>query len=51
MSWYTRLVSGVLFPLHERLKQHTTVRVRRDMERTQWLTCLLYTSPSPRDRG
>ena len=38
MSWYTQLVSGVLFPLHERLKHHTTVRVRRDMERTQWLT-------------
>ena len=37
MSWYTQLVSGVLFPLHERLKHHNTVRVRRDMERTQWL--------------
>lgn len=33
---YTRLVSGLLFPLHERLKGHTTVRVRRDLERSQW---------------
>lgn len=33
---YTRLVSGVLFPLHERLKRHSTVRVRRELEETQW---------------
>lgn len=38
MSAYTRLVSGVLFPLQERLKRHDTVRVRRDLERTQWWT-------------
>jgi phenylacetate-CoA ligase len=37
MSLYTRFVSGVLFPLQERLKHHDTVRVRRDLERTQWL--------------
>jgi len=36
-SFYTRLVSKVLFPLHERLKGHTTVAVRREMERSQWL--------------
>ena len=36
MSLYTRLVSGVLFPLHERLKGHETVRVRRELERSQW---------------
>lgn len=38
MSLYTALVSGVVFPLQERLKQHTTVAVRREMERSQWLS-------------
>lgn len=33
---YTRLVSSLLFPLHERLKSHTTVAVRRAMEKSQW---------------
>lgn len=33
---YTRFVSGVLFPLQEKLKHHDTVRVRRDMEDRQW---------------
>lgn len=33
---YTRFVSSVLFPLHERLKGHDTVAVRRRMERAQW---------------
>lgn len=37
MSLYTKLVSGVLFPLHERLKHHSTVSVHRNMERSQWL--------------
>jgi phenylacetate-CoA ligase len=36
VSLYTRLVSGLLFPLHERLKGHDTVAVRRHMEETQW---------------
>lgn len=35
---YTRFVSGVLFPLHERLKAHSTLSVRRELERTQWLS-------------
>ncbi|MFY7942697.1 MAG: phenylacetate--CoA ligase family protein, partial [Burkholderiaceae bacterium] len=35
-SVYTTLVSKFLFPLHERLKKHSTVHVRRDMEETQW---------------
>ncbi len=35
---YTRLVSNILFPLHERLKRHTTVSVRRAMEDSQWWT-------------
>lgn len=37
MHPYTRLVSGLLFPLHERAKSHDTVRVRRSLERSQWL--------------
>lgn len=36
MSLYTTLVSTALFPLHERLKHHSTVAVRRDLEETQW---------------
>ncbi len=35
---YTRLVSGVIFPLHERLKGHTTMADRRALEQSQWLT-------------
>ena len=37
MGFYTLLCSSVLFPLHEILKEHTTVKVRREMEQTQWL--------------
>ena len=33
---YTKLVSGLLFPIHERLKHHTTVAVREKLEETQW---------------
>jgi len=33
---WTRIVSSFLFPLHERLKGHDTVAVRRQMEDTQW---------------
>lgn len=33
---YTRFVSQVLFPLHERFKSHTSVAVRRAMEDSQW---------------
>lgn len=36
MSLYTRLVSGLVFPLQERLKQHDTVRVRKEMEQSQY---------------
>lgn len=35
-SIYTKLVSGLLFPIHERLKHHTTVAVREQLEETQW---------------
>lgn len=36
MSLYTRLVSGLLFPLHERLKGHQSVRIRAELEQSQW---------------
>jgi len=34
---YTRFASGVLFPVHEWLKGHHTVTLRKELERTQWL--------------
>ncbi len=37
MSLYTEFVSSLLFPLHERLKGHDSVAVRRQMEQAQWL--------------
>lgn len=37
-SLYTSLVSGLLFPIHERLKRHDTVAVRKRMEESQWWT-------------
>ena len=33
---YTQVVSRCLFPLHELLKKHKTVQVRRHMEESQW---------------
>ena len=33
---YTRFVAGVIFPLQERLKGHTTVAVRTSLEESQW---------------
>ena len=36
-SGYTALVSTLLFPLHEWIKRHDSVALRRRMERTQWL--------------
>lgn len=36
MSPYTRFCSGLLFPLHERLKGHDSVAVRRRLELSQW---------------
>ncbi len=35
---YTALVSKVLFPLHERLKKHSTTAIKRQLEQSQWLT-------------
>lgn len=37
-DWYTRLVSGALFPMHERLKGHHTVARLREFEKSQWWT-------------
>ena len=37
MSLYTYFVSRVLFPLHERLKGHSTGAVLRSLEQSQWL--------------
>ncbi len=36
MSFYTSLVANILFPLHERLKKHSTIAVHKQMEATQW---------------
>ncbi|MFV2055868.1 MAG: phenylacetate--CoA ligase family protein [Thiohalomonadales bacterium] len=33
---YTKLVSKVLFPLHEKMKGHDTVKIRNKMEKQQW---------------
>ena len=33
---WTRVVSGVLFPLQERLKGHSSVARRRELEESQW---------------
>jgi len=36
MDFYTSLISGALFPLHERLKRHNSTALRRQMEQSQW---------------
>ena len=36
MDLYTSAVSSLLFPLHERLKRHDSVAIRRQMEVSQW---------------
>lgn len=33
---YTHFTAGVVFPLQERLKHHSSVAVRRQLEQTQW---------------
>lgn len=37
-SVYTWFSANVLFPCHERIKGHDTVRLRREMEQSQWLS-------------
>lgn len=38
VSLYTRIAANVLFPLHEKLKKHTTIAAFRSMEASQWLS-------------
>lgn len=33
---YTKLVSSFIFPLHEKIKKHTTVQVEKNMDESQW---------------
>jgi len=35
-SAWTRLTAGILFPLHEKLKGHSSVRRLRELEKSQW---------------
>ena len=35
---YTSIVSALLFPLQERAKRHNSVALRRELERSQWLS-------------
>ncbi len=37
MGLYTSVAANILFPLHEKIKKHTTWSVFREMERSQWL--------------
>ncbi|SFU43445.1 phenylacetate-CoA ligase [Nitrosomonas eutropha] len=37
-SIYTTCISGLFFPVHEYLKRHTSVDVRKSMEKTQWFS-------------
>ena len=36
MSLYTAICSSILFPLHERLKGHDSVALRKRLEQSQW---------------
>jgi phenylacetate-CoA ligase len=36
MSIYTSLISGILFPFHERIKKHDSVKIRKEMESSEW---------------
>ena len=38
MSPYTRLCASLIFPLHERVKGHRSLELRRRLEATQWWT-------------
>ena len=35
---YTKFVAKLLFPLHEKLKKHDTVRIAKELEKSQWQT-------------
>ena len=34
---YTQFVCGLFFPLHEMLKKHSTVSIKQNLEKSQWL--------------
>jgi len=36
MSIYTKIISRLIFPIHEKLKGHTSVLVRKKLEQSQW---------------
>lgn len=36
VSLYSKVVSSLLFPLHEKLKKHDTVSIRKKLEKSQW---------------
>ena len=38
MSMYTKLVSNIIFPLHEKIKGHNTIQIHEQMEQSQWLS-------------
>ena len=38
LSCYTKVCSGLIFPIHEFLKGHHSVALRRSLEASQWLT-------------
>lgn len=35
-EWYTSFISGLFFPFHERIKNHDSVAVRKELEISQW---------------
>lgn len=37
-SMYTSFVSKIAFPLHEKLKSHNSVAIRKSLEQSQWLS-------------
>ncbi len=38
MSLYTQLVTNIIFPLHEYIKKHDSVAVRKKLEKSQWFS-------------
>lgn len=35
-NYYTKLVANIIFPIHEKLKEHTSVSVKESLEKSQW---------------
>ena len=38
MNLYSKFVNTVMFPVHEKIKKHSTIAVHKRMEETQWLS-------------